>query len=105
VIASEAPPNAYSVKGLSRDTHIIMPWQKRRITDLEGRIINPNSFRGMSGCPVFALHWNVKRQSLQGVEVIGVFIEHRKSPNVLVATKCFVVRDGMQILLSKRGEG
>jgi hypothetical protein len=101
IIIGSAPGEAYSGKGLAPDTHILMPWNKRQVFGLDGKRINPSTFPGMSGSPVFRVLDGFEEGAEKGVELEGVFIEHRKASNVLVATRSFVVLDALSKLAER----
>ena len=83
----------YKHHRLEYGAHIAMPWKKRKILGRDMKRVNPIGLPGMSGSPLFRILDDDEEGADSGIEVVGVFIEHRKRSSILVATTAAIVVD------------
>jgi hypothetical protein len=83
----------YGRVGCSDQTHIVMPFNRKKVV---GQHLATRTFpnpAGMSGSPVWLLYDEVETNDPTQTPVVGVFIEYHSSHHLLVATDINVALD------------
>jgi|GEM_PF-5129155 hypothetical protein len=73
---------SYAMLDLNPRFHIVLPFSKRGVVDLNGKSFNFPKPNGISGAPL----WELQNPEVGGRRVIGVMIEHRRQQGVFIAT-------------------
>ena len=81
-LSAPAPAETYAKLNLNPRFHIVLPFSKRGIVDLDGKSFNFPKPNGISGAPL----WELQMPEAGGRRVVGVMIEHRRQKGVLIAT-------------------
>lgn len=80
-LSGAAPTETYGKLGLDPRFHIVLPFSKRGVVDLHGKLFNFPKPNGISGAPL----WELQKPEAGGRKVVGVMIEHRRQQGVLIA--------------------
>jgi hypothetical protein len=80
-LSGPAPAETYAKLGLDPRFHIVLPFSKRGVVDLNGRSFNFPKPNGISGAPL----WELQKPEAGGRKVAGVMIEHRRRQGVFIA--------------------
>lgn len=80
-LSGPAAPETYTKLGLDPQFHIVLPFSKRGVVDLNGKSFNFPKPNGISGAPL----WELQKPEAGGRKVVGVMIEHRRQPGVFIA--------------------
>jgi hypothetical protein len=81
-LSGPAPAETYTKLDLNPRFHIVLPFSKRGVVDLDGKSFNFPKPNGISGAPL----WELQKPEAGGRKVVGIMIEHRRQKGVLVAT-------------------
>jgi hypothetical protein len=89
-LASSVPPDAYAQIHVEETFHIVLPFEKRNVINLEAEKLNFPALQGMSGSPL----WELRRVEDGGRRVVGVMIrdKHKRDHVVVAADIYFVVK-------------
>lgn len=79
----------YQSYEVSPETHIILPFNKNKGVDLEGRHVNLPDPNGMSGAPIFVLYEENSNSAV--FPLVGVGIEYRKQKKCVVGADIHTV--------------
>jgi hypothetical protein len=88
--ASEAE---YQQVGCSEQTHIVMPFDQKRVVGQHLTVRAFPSPAGMSGSPVWLLYDEVGENDPSHTPLVGVFIEYHDAVHLMVATDVNVALD------------
>lgn len=81
-LSGAAPVRTYANLGLDPHYHIVLPFSKRGVVDLNAKSFNFPKPNGISGAPL----WELQKPEAGGRKVVGVMIEHRRQQGVFIAT-------------------
>jgi hypothetical protein len=81
-LSGSAPAETYRELDLDPRFHIVLPFSKRGVVDLDGKSFNFPKPNGISGAPL----WELQQPEAGGRKVVGVMIEHRRQKGALIAT-------------------
>jgi hypothetical protein len=81
-LSGPAPAGTYAKLDLDPRFHIVLPFSKRGVVDLDGKSFNCPKPNGISGAPL----WELQKPEAGGRKVVGVMIEHRLQEGVFVAS-------------------
>lgn len=87
--ANSVPQATYDQVGLSTKTHIVIPFDPKRVADEHGKPASIAKPTGLSGSPLWMIEY--VPTSYLTARLVGVMIEHRKPQRVLVATDASVI--------------
>jgi hypothetical protein len=80
-LSGPASTETYAKLGLDPRFHIVLPFSKRGVVDLNGKSFNFPKPNGISGAPL----WELQKPEAGGRKVVGVMIEHRRQQGVFIA--------------------
>ncbi len=84
-LCKSAAPEEYAKLGCNPQTHIVMPFDHRKVDDLNGKVREFPEPRGISGSPLWLLVDETEQDGSTLNAVAGIVTEYHKDKRLLVA--------------------